>query len=74
MPRIPSPSIGKSETVNAVVRPRHAAATAQRLPTPEEIRVRAYELYLARGAQPGREAEDWAKAEAELRSRALLVR
>jgi Protein of unknown function (DUF2934) len=31
-----------------------------------EIRVRAYELYLARGAQPGRELEDWFQAEREL--------
>src|SRR5438876_9652187 len=31
-----------------------------------EIRTRAYELYLARGAQPGRELEDWLQAEREL--------
>ena len=31
-----------------------------------EIRDRAYELYLARGAQPGRELEDWLQAEREL--------
>ena len=31
-----------------------------------EIRTRAYELYLARGAQPGRELEDWLQAEWEL--------
>jgi NADPH:quinone reductase-like Zn-dependent oxidoreductase len=31
-----------------------------------EIRGRAYELYLARGAQPGRELEDWLQAEREL--------
>jgi NADPH:quinone reductase-like Zn-dependent oxidoreductase len=33
-----------------------------------EIRNRAYELYLARGAQPGRELEDWLQAERELRT------
>ena len=32
----------------------------------DEIRTRAYELYLARGAQPGRELEDWLRAESEL--------
>jgi NADPH:quinone reductase-like Zn-dependent oxidoreductase len=32
----------------------------------EEIRTRAYELYLARGAEPGREIEDWLHAEREL--------
>jgi hypothetical protein len=31
-----------------------------------EIRGRAYELYLARGGQPGRELEDWLQAEREL--------
>jgi hypothetical protein len=31
-----------------------------------EIRVRAYEIYLARGAQPGCELEDWLQAEREL--------
>jgi NADPH:quinone reductase-like Zn-dependent oxidoreductase len=31
-----------------------------------EIRSRAYELYLARGAHPGRELEDWLQAEREL--------
>jgi hypothetical protein len=30
-----------------------------------EIRGRAYELYIARGAQPGRELEDWLQAERE---------
>ena len=33
-----------------------------------EIRTRAYELYLAREAQPGRELEDWLQAERELKS------
>jgi len=32
----------------------------------DEIRGRAYELYLARGAQPGCELEDWLQAEREL--------
>jgi NADPH:quinone reductase-like Zn-dependent oxidoreductase len=31
-----------------------------------EINVRAYEIYRARGAQPGRELEDWLQAEREL--------
>ena len=32
----------------------------------EEIRRRAYELYLERGEQPGRELDDWLQAEREL--------
>ena len=32
----------------------------------QEIRNRAYEIYLQRGAQPGYELEDWLQAEREL--------
>ena len=32
----------------------------------QEIRGRAYEIYLERGAQPGHELEDWLRAEREL--------
>jgi DUF2934 family protein len=31
----------------------------------QEIRKRAYEIYLERGAQPGYEVEDWLQAERE---------
>ena len=34
--------------------------------TEEKIRHRAYELFLNRGAQHGRDLEDWLQAEAEL--------
>ena len=32
----------------------------------EEIRNRAYEIYLQRGGQPGSELEDWLQAEREV--------
>jgi hypothetical protein len=32
----------------------------------EEIRYRAYDIYLQRGAQPGYELDDWLQAEREL--------
>jgi|GEM_PF-1597348 len=35
-------------------------------PTIEQIRQRAYELYLFRGDRPGSELEDWLEAEREL--------
>jgi len=35
-------------------------------PDREEIARRAFELYLARGSQPGRDLEDWFRAVAEL--------
>ena len=34
----------------------------------QEIRRRAYELYLERGEEPGRDLEDWLQAERELAS------
>ena len=34
--------------------------------TRQEVRERAYEIYLQRGAQPGYELEDWLQAEREL--------
>lgn len=38
-------------------------------PTPEEIRERAYLIYLARGGADGRELDDWLQAERELKAR-----
>ena len=35
--------------------------------TEGEIRQRAYEIYLERGEQPGRDLDDWLDAERELR-------
>jgi hypothetical protein len=37
----------------------------------EEIRRRAYELYLQRGGVPGNESQDWLVAEQEVRSRQM---
>jgi len=34
----------------------------------QEIRRRAYELYLERGEEPGHDLEDWLQAERELAS------
>jgi Protein of unknown function (DUF2934) len=35
----------------------------------EEIRIRAYEIYIERDGQPGDELSDWLQAERELESR-----
>ena len=32
----------------------------------QKVRIRAYELYLERGEQPGRDLDDWLQAEREL--------
>jgi len=37
-----------------------------REPSREEIACRAYELYLRRGSEPGKDVEDWVRAEKEL--------
>jgi hypothetical protein len=37
-------------------------------PSCEEIRLRAYEIYLERGGLPGDELDDWLQAERELDS------
>jgi len=39
-------------------------------PSCEEIRLRAYEIYLERGSLPGNELDDWLQAEHELDGRA----
>jgi hypothetical protein len=40
-----------------------SAADSPRL---KEIRVRAYEIYIERGGQPGHDLDDWLQAEREL--------
>ena len=34
--------------------------------TPDAVAVRAYELFQARGGEPGRDLDDWLRAEQEL--------
>jgi hypothetical protein len=40
--------------------------SADQAPSHEQIRLRAYEIYLERGALPGNELDDWLQAECEL--------
>ena len=39
---------------------------AKTTPTHEEIALRAYEIYLARGREDGHDVDDWLQAEREL--------
>jgi len=49
---------------------RSAARTGpQATVTDDAIRSRAYQLYEARGAEPGADMDDWLRAERELRQR-----
>ncbi len=43
-------------------------------PTEEEIRKRAYEIYLSRGSRPGTALQDWLQAEAEIRQARRIFR
>lgn len=44
----------------------------QRTPPEDEIRKRAYEIYLERQGAPGSPQDDWLKAESELKRSWLL--
>lgn len=67
MSRPSKPSTPSAPTRRA---PTAAESTSTRLssaPMPDQIAVRAYEIFIARGAQHGRDQEDWYQAENELR-------
>jgi hypothetical protein len=40
--------------------------SAKSRPTPDQIQLRAYEIYLERCGAPGNELQDWVQAEREL--------
>ena len=46
----------------------HEEDPVQALPLEEQIRLRAYELYEARGCRPGLALDDWLQAEQEILS------
>jgi len=59
----------KNETLEPHTGPVQSRAedtSANHTPSREEIRLRAYEIYLERGGLPGNELDDWLQAEAEL--------
>lgn len=66
---MPSESKGNIAT-EANVSPNQAEETAEasvrNAAREDKIRLRAYEIYLERGAEPGREVDDWLQAEREL--------
>jgi len=45
-----------------------------RAPSHDEVRRRAYEIYLQRGGIPGQELEDWLQAEREIESTGNFMR
>jgi hypothetical protein len=48
--------------------------SAHRAPNHDEVRRRAYEIYIERGGLPGQELEDWLQAEREIESAAHFMR
>ena len=66
----------RNETLELHARPAQPQAedaAANHEPNPDEIRRRAYEIYLESGGLPGRELDDWLRAERELRKVALFT-
>lgn len=45
-----------------------AVGRSRRPATEDQIRLRAYEIFLARGAAPGQDLDDWLRAESELQA------
>src|SRR5258708_23615136 len=54
------------------IQPHAEDTSANHAPSHEEIRSRAYEIYLERDGHPGDELDDWLRAERELQKVALF--
>ena len=48
---------------------KKAGARSKAQPSPDEIAMRAYEIFMARGATHGSDLDDWLQAESELTRR-----
>jgi hypothetical protein len=58
----PTPNL----TPNLTKTTSKSGRTAAEADREEQIRVRAYELYVARGGEDGHDIDDWLQAEAEI--------
>jgi hypothetical protein len=67
-------SNGNLELRTTSVQGQADETSARSTPSDEEIRRRAYEIYLERGGLPGDETDDWLRAERELQKVALFTR
>ena len=63
---------GSTETETTSTQAVTREVSAENSAREEEIRRRAYEIYLEGGEQPGRELDDWLLAERELEHRLVL--
>ena len=60
--------MSKSTEAPARATRKTRAGSADTNPKPEEIQLRAYQLYLERKGAPGDPLDDWIRAERELRA------
>jgi len=58
---------------NPTKKPSAFGRTAAEANSEEQIRIRAYELYEARGCGDGHDTEDWLEAEAEITGRSERI-
>ena len=65
--------IGSAEPQAASAQAETGEASVGNAALEEEVRRRAYEIYLERGEHPGRDFDDWLQAEREL-ERGVLSR
>jgi hypothetical protein len=63
--------IRSEEPQATFVHAERAGKSARSAAREDEIRLRAHEIYLKRGEQPGSELDDWLQAERELEGEAL---
>ncbi len=63
--KLNSPADGPENISRALAKPD----SDQREPTDEDVRARAYQMYLERGGHDGLDFDDWVRAERELRRR-----
>jgi hypothetical protein len=58
-----------SQASSAMVAKETKTKVPQKEPTIDDIRIRAYEIFVARAGAPGDEVQDWLQAESELLSK-----
>ena len=63
-----------SELRSTPFQPQADETSKRQAPSHEEIRRRAYEIYLERDGRPGDELDDWLRAERELEKVSLFAR
>lgn len=65
---------GSLEPQAPTVPPHRDNISTHSTPNHDEVKRRAYEIYLERGGLPGHELEDWFQAEREIESAAHFMR